>query len=161
MRTAALAFVVLLGTGFARADGLPAEKPNGKLVAAMAGFTRAMKAKDVTSLLKFFPRKGTWSWAPTRDPALNYGDLKPFEPVKHTYAELKAGLRKGGPFYEQIFEIEDSLHTVFTITKFEPWKVKPATESTFVPPGYGPPVYVRWRKEGARFVVDQIGTPES
>ena len=55
--------------------------------------------------------------------------------------------------------MDDSLLEVFEVTKFKPWARK--SGNTFVPRDYGPPVYVKWRKENGRFVIDQIGVPES
>jgi hypothetical protein len=153
----ALIILFLLVPGLAQADGAPKEQE--QLVAAMASFTKAVQARDMKRFLGHFPRNGSWSIAPARYPGMKYDD-PPDPPSRYTYAQLKAGLRKGGSFREEFFEIEDCLYTAFEITKFDSWVFKGG--NTFGPPrGFSPPFYVRWRREGGRFVVDQIGTPET
>jgi hypothetical protein len=81
-------------------------------------------------------------------------------PHKMKYRDI---VRKGHPnpeFLDFFFDGDDPFVQFVRRTKGKPWTKKEA--NTFVPPGgWNPTVYVRWRVEGDRFVVDQIASPGS
>jgi hypothetical protein len=123
---------------------------------AMGEFVMALRKREITKLLSFFSRTGTWSVLATGD-AVPPGN----GPHKMQYRDI---VRNGHPtpeFLDFFFDGDDPFVMFVEKTRGKPWVRK--NGNTFIPPGGGwkPAVHVRWRLEGGRFVVDQIASPGS
>jgi hypothetical protein len=121
---------------------------------AMGEFVMALKKREVTKLLSFFPRTGTWS-------VLATGEAVPPGNGLHRM-QYRDIVRNGHPtaeFLDFFFDGDDPFVMFVEKTRGKRWARKDG--NTFIPPGGGwkPAVHVRWRLEGGRFVVDQIASP--
>ena len=118
----------------------------------MQAFVSALKARDVEGLLQCFSRSASFHFTTTnmRD------DGAPFN-----YMQLQKGLMPCGDFVDAIFgdDGDDSLRDYVEHSSTAPWLR--TSGMRFVPPGYDAHslVFVRWRKEGGRYVVAEIGFP--
>jgi hypothetical protein len=155
--------VAVMVASSSRASGTRAESPcaggapgvDANVDKAMADFVTALKRREIAKLLSYFPREGTWSVLATGE-AVPAGNA----PHKMKYRDI---VRKGHPspeFLDFFFDGDDPFVQFVQRTKGKPWTKREA--NTFIPPGgWKPTVYVRWRVEGDRFVVDQIASPGS
>jgi len=110
-------------------------------------------------LAGWFPRRGDWTWVVTRYPlghAPGHAGLRRF-----AAAQTLSALEPGGPSCDS-FGAEGSmvLGALVTYTQDElgsTWRQVGATR--FVPPGDPPdsPVFVQWRREDGRWVIDAYG----
>lgn len=119
---------------------------------AMRKFIAALKKNDVAAFLSLFSRSGFF-----------YAN-NPLNVVRVTvpYSELAKDLRKKGDWYCTYLERCGDLDAfVDNIGDGEMWPR--VGGARFVPPGSDAesPTYVKWRKEGDRWVVDEIGYPQA
>jgi hypothetical protein len=142
-------------------DAAPSSAPTGAARAAvdwsrpdqaMAEFVRALHAQDAESFLQCFSRKKGFLLTGTSD--------KPHDSMRFGYAKLEQGLKPGGDFVGILFggEGDDNFRDYVEQSGAAAWRSKQPT--VFVPPiEPSLPVFVRWRKEGGRFVVEEIAFP--
>ena len=120
---------------------------------AMRKFIRALKKRDVEGFLSLFSRQ-KFFYANNPMNAMR---------VAISYAELAADLRKKGDWYFTYLERGDGGdYDVFVdnIGEGEMWRVDGVR---YVPPGseISSPTYVKWRREGGKWVIDEISYPQA
>lgn len=118
----------------------------------MGFFVKALQDKNVDALLSCFSRKKGFLLTGTSD--------TPHDSMRFSYAKLEQGLKPGGDFVGILFggEGDDNFRDYVAQTRGAAWQSK--GPATFVPPAdYSLPVFVRWKKEGKRFVVEEIAFP--
>jgi hypothetical protein len=119
---------------------------------AMAEFVRALHAKDAAAFLQCFSHKKGFLLTGTSD--------KPHDSMRFSYPKLEQGLKPGGDFVGILFggEGDDNFRDYVEQSGGAAWRSK--QPNVFVPPiEPSLPVFVRWRKEGKRFVVEEIAFP--
>lgn len=128
---------------------------------AMDTFTGALANRNLTALLSCFSRTSHWTLVTTELDA---------DPLRHdkrktdtfSYKHLSKTVRPGGEFAEFFFDGDDPFVHFVETTRGKPWRA--IDPLTFVPDStvpLNPPAFVRWRLEGGRYVIDEIGTPMS
>lgn len=121
---------------------------------AMRRFVDALIAKDTAALADLFPREGRWTYLGTlTDPPLS---------STHTGAELARDLAARRGLYGSLIEDADldTFRDHAVRTQGRAWV--PAGETRYAPPdmaGAAPRVFVAWRREAGRWVVDAIAEP--
>jgi hypothetical protein len=120
----------------------------------MQRFLNAVLEKDATALVMHFPAAGTWALSVTAEGGGRRA-------THFTSKQLKVGLREGGDFRDVIFgdDGDDSLRSIVLMTKGTRWRMSDAY--TFVPPSEAadPPIFVKWRLDDGRPVIQEIGFP--
>gem|GEM_PF-5896451 len=127
----------------------------------MDRFVSALSRRDLGKLLSCFSRTAPWILVTTEhdDSPVRHGRRKT---NTFSYNELSRGMRAGGDFAEFFFDEDDPFVHFVEATQGRPWRDVDGV--TFVPPTklpLNPPVFVRWRIELGRYVIDEIGTPIS
>jgi hypothetical protein len=132
----------------APAAGAPCKDPTLRM--AMNDFVLGLRARDVERLIALFPKDRPLKLASTVT-----------ETATFTYEEAAAGMRardrKDG-LYSLLVDASDPTFMQYVLDGVE-WTWVGATR--FVPDGGDrkTPVYVTWRKEKGRWVIDTIGFP--
>lgn len=131
-----------------------AEKPSASTV--MAQLVEIMRDRNVTGLLELLPITGVLIYTNTID--------KPYLSTRYTPSALHLDIETRTGFYEVLFGFrgDDSWRDVFEQTNFMPWVER--SSSVFWPPGQNYANgrhFVRWRYEGSRWVIAEIGAPDS
>lgn len=119
---------------------------------AMDQFVRALADRDGDALLQCFSRKKGFLLTGTSD--------TPHDSMRFSYVQLEKGLKPGGDFVGILFggEGDDNFRDYVEQTAGRAWRTK--RPGVFIPPiEYSLPVFVRWRKEGKRYVVEEIAFP--
>jgi hypothetical protein len=122
--------------------------------AAMRRFVDALLAKDTEALATLFPREGRWTYLGTlTDPPLS---------STHSGAELARDLAARRGLYGSLIEDADldTFRDHAARTQGRDW-VR-VGETRYAPPdmaGAEPRVFVAWRREAGRWVVDAIAEP--
>jgi hypothetical protein len=120
------------------------------LEAAMAGFAKQVVSKSQEGVVDFFPARGVWTLV------FQTGGK---ETSRKSYRRqaTRTALKTGGDLEFHFFEDDSDTLMGFALLDGD-WVY--GGDLTFVPPGHGPgigpPLWVRWRREGARWVIDQI-----
>lgn len=134
-------------------DAQDSEPPS--LDATMAAFLHALRDKDIGGLPDFFPSEGDWIYLGTiTDP-----------PRSSTVdrQQLSADFLAREGWYVVLVDADgdDCFCDYADITEGEPW-VR-LDDTAFEPPGDigGGLVYVRWRLQGRRWVIDALAEPTS
>ncbi len=121
----------------------------------MAGLLKALEDRDVDAFLRFFSQRKPWEFLGT------IGDPSEVDEVK--FDNLAKDLRSKAGWYETLFDGGnfDCFRDHVSQTGGRKWTR--VSEWKYVPPdGYGGgKVFVSWRREGDRWVVDKIGEPGS
>lgn len=132
-----------------------ADKEEGSLNAAMGRFLAALRNRDVEEFLSLFSRKKAWHYIGTL--------TRPVQVERVTYSQLERDLRRKSGWYEALIDAgpDDCFRNHVVASEGRPWVLK--GKMTFVPPDAGNDmsVFVRWRKEGERWVVDAIAEPSA
>ena len=116
----------------------------------MAAFVTAVRARDRPQLAGFFPTTGKLVVVNTLE--------KPFERAAIAADRLARQLRPGGDLDDLLFG-DDGFRDYVTRDHRQRWRPR---GTTFVPPyATGPPVWLKWRREGERWVIDEIALPSS
>ncbi len=129
---------------------------DGSVEAAMAGLIGALVRKDIPAFLQFFSRSRSFRFVGTIQPR------RPSDLVKYDdfARELLARDTSRG-WYSIIFDggPDDSLALMVDGSSTRAWKR--VTAQKFVPPDddEDSTLFVTWRKEGGRWVVESIGYP--
>jgi hypothetical protein len=120
-------------------------------VGAMAALVTAVHDRDVHRVLECFSRGRPWYLTTT-------GGKKPRR-SRYTFVQLGAGLKDGGNFRGVLLgdDPDDNLRDQIEQTGRRAWRAQSPT--TFVPPDDTVNVFVKWRREGNRYVVEEIGFP--
>jgi hypothetical protein len=155
-------FVVALGPAARTASqpdsGHAPAAPSGEVAqslatpgGAMAALVSAIGDRDVQRVLECFSRTQPWYLTTT-------GGKKPRR-SRYTFAQLQAGLKDGGDFRGVLLgdDPDDNLRDQIEQTGRRAWRAQ--APARFVPPDDTVNVFVKWRKEGKRYVVAEIGLP--
>ena len=123
--------------------------------AAMATLIEIMRTHDIQGLSMLLPSAGTLAYTSTIE--------NPRRSERLTPETMRRDLAARSGFYEALFGFEgdDSWRDIFEETGFQPWK-------EFAPAVFRPPgrhyadgrTFVRWRREGKRWVLAEIGVPD-
>jgi hypothetical protein len=135
-----------------RAPTFQAAIDGSQIDQAMAQFVRALQERNVESLLQCFSRKKSFFLTGTSS--------TPHDKSRFSYAQLETGMKPGGDFVGILFggEGDDNFRDYVKETGGRAWRSKPA--GIFVPPiDHNLTVFVRWRREGNRWVVEEIAFP--
>ena len=146
---------LLLGSvrGALAAAAVPADSAE----AAMARLVAAMQARDLQALAALLPTASTLVVTSTIDAPRLRSTL-------HTPASLRRDLEARSGFHELLFGFQgdDSLRDVFELTGFRRWvALGPDRFRPTGPARADGRTFVRWRREGARWVLAQIATPDA
>ncbi|NNF16851.1 MAG: hypothetical protein HKN70_08880 [Gammaproteobacteria bacterium] len=120
----------------------------------MNRFVDVLREKNVDALAAFFPDEGVWTLRSTMD--------APDMSSQHTATEVSNAMKtKRGVFDALIDSDGDTLRDIVLDSQGRsPWKqVQPGL---FVPPDSQDDsldIYVKWRREAGRWVIDVIGVP--
>jgi hypothetical protein len=123
--------------------------------AAMTRLIEVMRDRDVPGLAALLPAAGTLAYSSTIE--------KPHRSDRLTPDTLRRDLEARSGFYEALFGFEgdDSWRDVFEETGFRPWTEH--APAIFRPSGNqysNGRTFVRWRREGKRWVLAEIGVPD-
>jgi hypothetical protein len=119
---------------------------------AMAALVRAIHDRNVPRVLACFSRTKPWYVTTT-------GGKKALR-SRYTFAQLETGLKDGGDFRGVLLgdDPDDNLRDQIEETGRRPWRAR--GPATFVPPDDDTVnVFVKWRTEGNRYVVEEIAFP--
>ena len=124
---------------------------------AMARLVAAMQAQDLSALATLLPSTATLTMSSTLDAKRRRATL-------YTPRALRRDLDARQGFHELLFGFQgdDSLRDVFVLTDFRAWVS--AGPDRFRPPGAAYAdgrTFVRWRREGTRWVIAEIGSPDA
>jgi hypothetical protein len=131
----------------------PTPKPRARdasLTEAMVAFVQGLRARDVERVVAWFPRE-----RPLKISSVIVGRTS--IPYEKAVAEMRARDREDG-LYSVLVDASDPTFIQYVLDGVE-WTWVGGTR--FVPNGYDQksPVYVTWRKEKGRWVIDTIGFP--
>jgi hypothetical protein len=117
----------------------------------MTAFSGALRARDTQGFLNAFSQTQTWNALNTKS------DGSP--PARVSYERLAQALDSEGELRESLFgEKETSLRSYVSGVHETPWAAQ--SEFQFVPPGASRGlVWIAWRHEDERWVVDTIAWP--
>lgn len=121
---------------------------------AMRRFVSALVARDMDALARLFPREGHWTYLGTlNDPPLS---------STHTGTELARDLAARRGLYGSLIEDADldTFRDHAARTQGRDWVQ--VGEHRYAPPDMGgaePRVFIAWRREAGRWVVDAIAEP--
>lgn len=143
------------GSELRPASERPVEGSQAHSNAAMRKFVASLKNQDVKTFLSLFSRRKPWRYVGTITEARQVMVVR--------YSVLARELTNKTGWYETLFEAEglDCFRDHIVSSEGKMWKR--LSGNKFVPPndeGDGR-VYVKWRKEGGGWVVDEIGEPAS
>ncbi len=153
-RVGVYAFFILFSTIACSADNQPEPAPENSAQAAMNDFVGALRKKDLAALSAFFPENGVWTLQGTMG--------GPEMSSQHSGVEVREAMRTERGVYDALIDSEgDTLRDlVMEGPGTVPWtQLKPGF---FVPrESSGEPIslYIRWRQELGRWVIDVIGVP--
>lgn len=124
---------------------------------AMARLVAAMQAQDLPALAALLPSAASLTVSSTVDAKHRRATL-------YTPASLRRDLDARQGFHELLFGFQgdDSLRDVFLGTDFRAWVS--AGPDRFRPPGAAYAdgrTFVRWRREGTRWVIAEIASPDA
>ena len=123
----------------------------------MDGFVAALRGDDPAALADYFPQRGEWTLLSTIG--------GPEARSQHTGAETRDALQTRTGLYDSLVESEgggDTLRDYAQMNGDRPWQATGPRQ--FVPQAvFDDPqrLYVRWRQERERWVIDAIGVPFS
>lgn len=126
------------------------------LAGAMQKFVIALRDKDIEGFADLFPRQSRWTYIGTI--------TDPVQTSEYSHGALLNDLRQQTGLYESLYDADgdDTFRDYVMMTDGKPW-IR-SGENRFSPPGLpdmATSVFVRWRREGQRWVVDAIAEPAS
>ncbi len=126
------------------------------LEVAMQKFVKALHNKDINAFAALFSKNNNWNYVGTI--------ITPVLTSEHTYAALIVDLRQKTGLYESLFDSggDDTFRDYISMTDGKPW-IRTGDHQFSPPdlPDIHESVYVKWRYEGQRWVVDVIAEPAS
>jgi hypothetical protein len=145
--------LLLVTSGIGYAQGLYKNGPDQ----AMRAFVSAIKSRNATSVLAAFSKTTPWQNA-------QYGTDRPgvvANRVRITYGQLSNDFSHHKGWYQQFLgtnpepEIEGCYTLADIIKKVSKWY---KSGNTFgISSGKSPPFYIKWRPEGGKWVIAEIG----
>lgn len=148
----------LARAGSTRSDEVRGMKADAAQTASMRKLIKAMRDKDVEAFLALLPRQSPWRHSSTM-----VSPGSPPDAETYSYEDTANELRKREGLYIRLFvnDLTDSFAGNYLETDVM-WRAK---GDRFVPPGASaaspPKVYVKWREEGDKLVLDEIAYPYS
>ena len=141
-------------------------KTDAALEAAMKKFINSIETKDTNAFLSFIsPTKGITVMNTIDQGEAGNAD-KPMLDSKLAYKKLAADFKKKGEYYQDIFvpsEFSPNFYEAFANRK-EKWSLQKGNKFQIVDAETGSPsnmLYIRWEKEGNRWMAVEIGRPIS
>ena len=131
--------------------GPSAAPPARELIEAMAAFARALRDTDRDAILRAFSQVALWNAINTKSERMT--------PSRVSYEKLSDALNTEGPLRASLIgDGESSLRTYVTGTYAKDWTS--LNQYQFAPVGVAQgSVWIAWRPEGDRWVVDTIAWP--
>jgi hypothetical protein len=127
------------------------------LEASMAKFVEALKNKDTDTFLTLFSQSTPWQYIST------ITDTPEVSIVKYAELARDLKLKDQSGWHEILFDAsgDDCFRKYVMLDNGAPWKR--INDVTFSPPGSDPNsrVYVKWRKEEGKWVIDTIAEPSA
>lgn len=123
---------------------------------AMNGFVKALQNQDLKRFVSYFPEQGNWRYIGTI--------VEPLQMTESNRAELEKDLAERSGWYEVFFDAQgdDTFRDYVLMTKGDAWRL--SSLNRFSPPDLPDMwnrVYVQWRREANRWVIDAIAEPSS
>lgn len=139
------------GSHAALVGGPSATPPTRELIEAMGSFARALRDSDRDAILRAFSQVALWNAINTKSAAM--------VPSRVSYEKLSDALNTEGTLRASLVgEGESSLRTYVTGKYAKDWT--PLNQYQFAPAGVSQgSVWIAWRPEGGRWVVDTIAWP--
>ncbi|MEW5725384.1 MAG: hypothetical protein AB1896_19890 [Thermodesulfobacteriota bacterium] len=142
-----LVLVVCLVAG-APGTGLAMDK---SLTQAMEAFIQAMVAKDKSGVLSFFSQTEPWVYAP-----YEIGSGRPLERQSVTFQEMARDFQNEEYWYGFFFDEPNGYTYQVNFEAGVSWR--PKGPDTFLAPDSDTGnTYIKWRREGERWVIAEIG----
>jgi hypothetical protein len=139
------------GSSTALVGGPAAAPPARELTDAMASFARALRESDREAFLRSFSQGALWNAINTKSQTMT--------PSRVSYEKLSDALNTEGLLRASLMgDGESSLRTYVTGAYAKDWT--PLNQYQFAPAGVSHgSVWIAWRPEGDRWVVDTIAWP--
>jgi hypothetical protein len=128
-----------------------ASRPARELNEAMDAFTRALRASDIERILQAFSQFTPWNALDTRSEMQSTSRV--------SYEKLSEALKSDGQLHDSFLGDRDtSLRCYVTGKHDKDWE--PLNPYQFAPPGVAQgSVWIAWRQEAGRWVVDTLAWP--
>jgi hypothetical protein len=117
----------------------------------MAAFARALRDNDRDAILRAFSQGALWNAINTKSETMT--------PSRVSYEKLSEALNTEGPLRDSLVgDGDSSLRSYVTGARAKDWT--PLNQYQFAPPGVAQgSVWIAWRPEADRWVVDTIAWP--
>lgn len=139
------------GANAALVSGPATPPPAQELIEAMAAFARGLRDNDRDAILRAFSQDALWNAINTKSETMR--------PSRVSYEKLAEALNTEGALRTSLVgEGEGSLRTYVTGAHAKDWI--PLNQYQFAPPAVAQgSVWIAWRPEAARWVIDTIAWP--
>lgn len=141
-----LAILALTVAGLGYAQWTEAQEADG----AMRDFTQAMFKKNPQGVLAAFSRQSPWRYV-----TYEIGSGKQIAARMVPANKMAADFQKKTGWYDFFFAEPNGYTFMVLFFEGKPWKKQ--GPDRFTPPGSDTKTYIKWRQEGGKWVIAEIG----